>query len=749
MSDGSSSSAVGRPRAGDRLGVPASRPRRSTLAADLRDAVAADGRSRHRRAGGRARRRHRRRVRRAAASRASDRPPTLARLESSKGFTRELAATLGLPSPALPPRRSADAALAWWRDARHARSSSSSTGWPPARASIVPADATTTRCAAIRRTAPAGAVRARGAPHRPGVLAARALRRHASARPLPIAQDHKRIGEGDTGPNTGGMGAYAPAPVPYDARRADRRRSSSRCVDHLRRRRHAVRRRAVRRADAHRRRPAAARVQLPLRRPRGAGRAAAARLRPRRAGAGLLPRRARRRVAGRCATAPRAPWSPPRRATRRRRSLGATIERSRRPTATTDAIVFPAGDRWRDGHRRAGAGRHRSRRRPGRGPRGAPTRGWRRSTSTACRCAATSAGGRRARRCTSYAAAGVDIDEGTRAVDADEGAPSSARTARPCCAASAASAARSPPQRSWRWTTRCSSPRPTASAPRSSSPPGSARFAASAPTSSTTASTTCSCRAPGRCSSSTTSPPASSTPTRSPRSSRGMAEACEAAGCALLGGETAEMPGVYAPGAFDIAGTLVGVVERARAAAPRRRRRRRRADRRRLERSAHQRLLVPAQAVRVAAAGLRRPTRLRPPARRGAARAAPLVPRRARRGARRRDWSRRSPTSPAAGCPRTCPACCPTAATRAIQLGSWPVPPLFRLVARGGDRPRHRTSCTARSTWASAWSSCAPPADADAVQPSIAEPTWVIGALVAGTGTVALTDVGEPRLPIA
>ena len=44
----------------------------------------------------------------------------------------------------------------------------------------------------------------------------------------------------------------------------------------------------------------------------------------------------------------------------------------------------------------------------------------------------------------------------------------------------------------------------------------------------------------------------------------GMAEACEAAGCALLGGETAEMPGVYAPGAFDIAGTLIGVAERSR-----------------------------------------------------------------------------------------------------------------------------------------------------------------------------------------
>lgn len=42
----------------------------------------------------------------------------------------------------------------------------------------------------------------------------------------------------------------------------------------------------------------------------------------------------------------------------------------------------------------------------------------------------------------------------------------------------------------------------------------------------------------------------------------GMAEACKAVGCALLGGETAEMPGVYAPQMFDVAGTIVGIVEK-------------------------------------------------------------------------------------------------------------------------------------------------------------------------------------------
>jgi len=43
----------------------------------------------------------------------------------------------------------------------------------------------------------------------------------------------------------------------------------------------------------------------------------------------------------------------------------------------------------------------------------------------------------------------------------------------------------------------------------------------------------------------------------------GIAEACRAAGCALIGGETAEMPGVYQEGAFDLAGTIVGLAGRA------------------------------------------------------------------------------------------------------------------------------------------------------------------------------------------
>lgn len=43
---------------------------------------------------------------------------------------------------------------------------------------------------------------------------------------------------------------------------------------------------------------------------------------------------------------------------------------------------------------------------------------------------------------------------------------------------------------------------------------------------------------------------------------RGLATGCRYAGCSLIGGETAEMPGMYVEGEYDLAGTIVGVVDR-------------------------------------------------------------------------------------------------------------------------------------------------------------------------------------------
>ena len=138
----------------------------------------------------------------------------LARLESSKGFTRALAAQLGLPSPAYVRTESVADALAWWHDL--------------ARPVVVKLDGLAAGKGVIVPTTPAATEAAivELAGRGPIVLEERlygpecslmALCDGTTARPLPLAQDHKRIGEGDSGPNTGGMGAYAPAPVPYPA----------------------------------------------------------------------------------------------------------------------------------------------------------------------------------------------------------------------------------------------------------------------------------------------------------------------------------------------------------------------------------------------------------------------------------------------------------------------------------------------------------------------------------------------------
>jgi phosphoribosylamine--glycine ligase/phosphoribosylaminoimidazole synthetase len=138
----------------------------------------------------------------------------LARLESSKGYARELATSLGILGPRFASFEAGDidAAVEWWRTL--------------GRAVVVKLDGL---AAGKGVTVPAGdaetevAIRAAGGAfvleermHGPECTLL-ALCDGRVARPLPLAQDHKRIGEGDTGPNTGGMGAYAPAPVPYSA----------------------------------------------------------------------------------------------------------------------------------------------------------------------------------------------------------------------------------------------------------------------------------------------------------------------------------------------------------------------------------------------------------------------------------------------------------------------------------------------------------------------------------------------------
>lgn len=135
-----------------------------------------------------------------------------ARIESSKGFSRQLADGLGVPGPRYERFEENDehGAIAWWREFGRPVVVKLD-GLAAGKGVIVPTSDDETE-AAIRSTAVLG----------PFVLeelltgpecSLLALCDGSGAVALPIAQDHKRVGEGDTGPNTGGMGAYAPAPI--------------------------------------------------------------------------------------------------------------------------------------------------------------------------------------------------------------------------------------------------------------------------------------------------------------------------------------------------------------------------------------------------------------------------------------------------------------------------------------------------------------------------------------------------------
>jgi phosphoribosylaminoimidazole synthetase len=218
----------------------------------------------------------------------------------------------------------------------------------------------------------------------------------------------------------------------------------------------------------------------------------------------------------------------------------------------------------------------------------------------------------------------------------------------------------------------------------------------------------------------------------------GMAEACGAAGCALLGGETAEMPGVYQPGAFDIAGTLIGVAERS-------------------ELLPRPDVAAGDALIGVASSGphtngyslLRKifawmPMDVVPDGFDRPLGETLLEPHRSYLHVLRSALDSAAVKALAhitgGGLPENLPRVLPEDVDAHITLGSWPVSPLFRLVRE--LTPLMSTDELYRTlNMGIGMVIVCDPADVERVQASIDEPTWVIGRLEAGSGTVHLDPV--------
>ena len=218
----------------------------------------------------------------------------------------------------------------------------------------------------------------------------------------------------------------------------------------------------------------------------------------------------------------------------------------------------------------------------------------------------------------------------------------------------------------------------------------------------------------------------------------GMAAACEASGCVLLGGETAEMPGVYTPGAFDVAGTLVGVVEKADM----------------LPRTGASGIRIGDVLIGLGSSGphtngysfLRKLFQWLPLDAQPEPLDRPLVdallqPHRSYIGALDAALSSGRVKALAhitgGGLVENVPRALPEGCGVEIRLGSWPVPPLFRLVrdvaTAASTEELHRTLNMGIGMVAI----CAP-ADAAEVQRLIPEDTWLIGQVVPGGRHVTL-----------
>jgi phosphoribosylformylglycinamidine cyclo-ligase len=165
----------------------------------------------------------------------------------------------------------------------------------------------------------------------------------------------------------------------------------------------------------------------------------------------------------------------------------------------------------------------------------------------------------------------------------------------------------------------------------------------------------------------------------------GMSRAAKQAGCALIGGETAEMPGMYAAGEYDLAGFIVGAVERGKLRDPRR------------VRPGDALLALPSSGLHTNGYSLARKlvfdvARLKPDsyvAEVGNKIAAELLkPHRcywpALRNIVARGWLSGMAHITGGGIPGNLPRVLPRNVHAVVQLGSWPVLPIFRYLARLG-----------------------------------------------------------------
>jgi phosphoribosylamine---glycine ligase len=139
-----------------------------------------------------------------------------AALEGSKGFTKDLCAKYGIPTAAYGRFRDAESAKAFVRR-RGAPIVVKADGLAAGKGvtvalTVEEALAAIDSALTLRRFGAAGSELVIEEFLEGEEASFFALLDGAHALPLATAQDHKRVGEGDTGPNTGGMGAYSPAP---------------------------------------------------------------------------------------------------------------------------------------------------------------------------------------------------------------------------------------------------------------------------------------------------------------------------------------------------------------------------------------------------------------------------------------------------------------------------------------------------------------------------------------------------------